>query len=149
MNKNDVVKIILVVSLAVNFLFIGIVIGGSLTFPFKASSVTTESVEKEGGAKKKVSSSIETEKPGVNDESLKYSKGQKVVLITGGKNDYGGIVKSVKNGKVYVKWKVELSYLLKSYEGTHDISRIWEYLNIPEYIEGDFSRLEIVENDTW
>lgn len=79
----------------------------------------------------------------------KFKKGDKVVYVTGSRDDYGGIVSRIKDGKVYINWRIKFSYFLETYDKVYDISGIWMYLDLPEYMECSNERLMIVDDSTW
>lgn len=84
-----------------------------------------------------------------DEETCIFESGDKIVFVTGGRDDYGGIVDYVEDGNVYIKWKVKLSYFLKSYDNTYSIKHIWKYLDLPEYMDSSNERLRLVDDETW
>lgn len=88
-------------------------------------------------------------KPEYTEIPCNFKKGDKVVYITGGRDDYGGVVSKIKDGKVYIKWKIKFSYFLETYDEVYNISGIWMYLDLPEYMDCTNERLSVVEDATW
>lgn len=88
-------------------------------------------------------------KPEPTEIQCNFKKGDKVVYVTGGRDDYGGVVSKIEDGKVYIKWKIKFSYFLESYDNVYNISGIWMYLDLPEYMDCTNERLFVVEDSTW